>query len=141
MLTKDYGPGDEATWGPWNGDSSDPRAPDSDYMTADEAEQEAREDVLCTPDDLAEFIWDTCARKTTLVRAHRIDELALQEAPAHVLLAVIVNGTDAQANTARHLLREQMLAHDVSKFSVERRASELLAEHGEPEAIDWRAEQ
>ena len=126
------GPGD--LWIP-------PEFDDSEYLTPEQAAEEARDDVLATPSAIAEFVWEIGTGQHEPVKAHELDDIALLDAPPHVLLAVVLTGGNDQANMARCLLRDRMLAYDGTQHCIEERASELLKEFGEPEAYDWRQEQ
>lgn len=133
-----FGPGDEITWGAPTGNALDPRTDDDDLphgMIAFETAQEmAAEQISSTPglvaDWLSEMAADLTLRKP--VETMKIDEADIQGAPAHVLLALIMTGTDKQAGLARMFLRDRFEA-DYAEC-IDERANEILIEiNGKPD--------
>jgi len=124
-ITRDYGPGDEITWGPWSGDPSDPRAPeDFDRLSEEDARDLAREQVLATPHEIAEFVWEHCFGHTKHVEVDSIGE-DIQGLPTATLMGLLIGATNsAQILRVQHELRQRMTVE--AEPSIDLRMEELL---------------
>ena len=134
MPLTDYGPGDEITWGPCT-DPRDPRWDDSiDPPLAEwEADEQAADEISSTAANVAEWLYTVTDHEDGWkpVETMKIADAALQDAPVHILLAVVMTGTDRQANLARMFLRDRYQAARADQIGE--RASELLLETNGPE--------
>lgn len=135
MPFTDYGPGDEITWGRCT-DPRDPRWIESDETPlADwEADEIAEEEFASTAFEVADFLIDAVQlvdEAKQPVDTMRIHERDIQDAPIHVLLALIMTGTDQQANFARMFLRDHFKR--TKAYWIGERAAELLREANGPE--------
>lgn len=128
MRITQYGPGDEITWGP----CTDPRDPrweeDEDRLTKDDARDQARDELCSQAANVAEWLYTVVDNPAgwEFVDTLRVDAGSLQDAPVHVLFAVIMTGTNEQANLARMFLRERYEAARADQ--IDDRADEILHE-------------
>lgn len=140
MNLSKYGPGDEITWGSYTGGANDPRNDDEDddtLMHPDTAHELATDEFVTTAESVADWlakVTDTPAGREP-VDTEKIDEADIFNAKPHILLALIFNGTNAQAQAARHELRYAFLkAH---QGDIDTRANELLEQaNGKPERVE-----
>ena len=138
MPITNLGPGDEATWPAYTGGALDPRNDDDDLpdgmIDFETAQEMAADEISSSPglvaDWLSEMAADLSLRKP--VETMKIHEGDIQGAPAHVLLALIITGTDKQAGLARMFLRDRFEA-DFADCINERADELLLAANGKPD--------
>ena len=100
----------------------------------DMIEAQAEEELLTDTKDFSAWLFDACDCDEAEIPLNvmQIHESKIQGAPVHVLLALIMCGTDKQANLARMFLREAwrlQYAH-----VIDRRFRKLLAD---PAALNW----
>jgi hypothetical protein len=108
------GPGDSPTWGPYLGDPNDPRnvGIEDDSLAQWEADEIAAEQIASTSANVLDWLQSVCNDDASSkpVETNLIHDADLQDAPAAVLLACIMTGTDRQAGFARMFLRERFEA-------------------------------
>lgn len=120
---------------PGPGDLALRHLPDSYDGLADwEADEIAEEEFASTAFEVADFLIDAVQlvdEAKQPVDTMRIHERDIQDAPIHVLLALIMTGTDQQANFARMFLRDHFKR--TKAYWIGERAAELLREANGPE--------
>lgn len=130
MNLSNYGPGDEITWPAYTGGANDPRNDDfdPDELDANTARDMARDQLCTTSAGVADWLAKVCDTDAgwTAVSTEQVDEADIHGAPAHILLALILTGTNEQAQAARHELRRAFIK--ASRSDIDDRAAELLRE-------------
>lgn len=105
-----------------------------DGMSDSDAAEVAEEEFASNAFEVADFLIDAVqlvdAAKQP-IDTMRINERDIQGQPVHVLLALIMAGTDKQANLARMFLRDEFKR--VKAYWIGERAAELLREANGPE--------
>jgi hypothetical protein len=121
------GPGDSPTWGPYLGDPNDPRnvGIEDDGLAQWEADEIAAEQLASTAANVLDWLQSVCNDDASSkpVETNLISDAQLQDAPAAVLLACIMTGTDRQATFARMFLRDRFQAD--RKDEITERSAEL----------------
>ena len=130
------GPGDEATWPAYTGHPNDPRNDDldDDTLDAESAQEMAAEQCASNPGMVSQWLADICDTDGAWqpVETMRVHEASLQDAPVHILFAVMMTGTDQQAGFARMFLRDRF--EEQHRAEIDERADELLlAANGLPD--------
>lgn len=122
---------------PGPGDLALRHLPDNHEGLADwEADEIAEEEFASTAFEVADFLIDAVQLADEAkqpVDTMRIHERDIQAAPIHVLLALIMTGTDQQANFARMFLRDHYKR--VKAFWIAERAAELLRNSSPPPSV------
>lgn len=94
-----------------------------------EAWTQAEEELASTPHEVAEFLFDSTAAdglSDLPVNTARINERDIQGQPVHVLLALVMTGTDKQAALARMFLRDAF--REARLYAIGKRATEIEAD-------------
>lgn len=110
-----YGPGDEITWGT----VIDPRDPRwvNDGMTQGEAEEAVADEWTHNADAVADWLAVACAGQHDVSsRTELCDVMGL---PVPRLVAILLNGTDAEALFARRELRERYVEAHIKDIRAE----------------------
>jgi hypothetical protein len=122
------GPGDEATWPAYTGHPLDPRNSANDNNSLDEweADEMAAEQLASTAANVLDWLQSVCNDDASgePVETNSIHDAQLQDAPAAVLLACIMTGSDRQAGFARMFLRERFEAARATEITE--RSAELI---------------
>jgi hypothetical protein len=120
------GPGDHATW-PAHIVANDPReiGIEDDGIAQWEADEIAAEQIASTAAAVVDWLGNVCNDDASSkpVETNSIHDAQLQDAPAAVLLACIMTGSDRQAGFARMFLRERFEA--ARKDEITERSAEL----------------
>jgi hypothetical protein len=120
------GPGDHATW-PAHIVANDPReiGIEDDGLAQWEADEIAAEQIASTAAAVVDWLGNVCNDDASSkpVETHLIPDAQLQDAPAAVLLACIMTGSDRQAGFARMFLRERFEAARATEIAE--RSAEL----------------
>ena len=94
-----------------------------------EAWEQAEEEYASTPHEVAEWLFDSVAEQAgpdDVIDTMRINEHDIQGQPVHVLLALIMTGTDRQAGLARMFLRDAF--KEARLYAIGTRATEIEAD-------------
>lgn len=101
-------------------------------------ESQAEDELASTPDAVATWLsGELDLDSMRPVETARIHERDIQGAPVRILLALIMTGTDQQANLARFFLRGRFAADH--KREIQSRADQLLIEAAQREERDFDA--
>ena len=101
-------------------------------------ESQAEDELASTPDAVATWLsGELDLDSMRPVETTRIHERDIQGAPVRILLALIMTGTDQQANLARFFLRGRFAADH--KREIQARADQLLIEAAQREERDFDA--
>lgn len=119
-------PGFDPDYGSYTAHPLDPRTPEpaDDELSDDEARDEAVDQVLATPELMANWLAFECSREAKPVDVQALTEHAVIEASVPALLAVLLSGDDRHASRALHRLRE--LAIEQNAELIDQRAASLL---------------
>lgn len=118
----------DADFGRYTGEFMDPRTPDDDTLTADEAESQAADEVLTTTEPLADWIAKKCdcdqgRAPIDTTKFEDVDLIDCDRVP--VLLACLLAGDESQMRAASSRLRTLFL--QAERKTVGLRAAQLLA--------------
>ena len=103
--------------------------PDEDTLTPDQALESAQHDVAATPYNAAVWLAEACDEATFPLDTYRLADIqsdAERDLSVPELLALILCGCDAEAQRARHELRERFDA--AHRGFAEANAAAILAE-------------
>lgn len=94
-----------------------------------QAWEQAEEEFASTPHEVADWLLDAVAEHVgpdDVIDTLRINEHDIQGQPPHVLLALIMTGTDKQAGLARMFLRDAF--KEARLYAIGKRATEIEAD-------------
>ena len=94
-----------------------------------EAWEQAEEEFASTPHEVADWLFDAVSDHVgpdDVIDTMRINEHEIQGQPPHVLLALIMTGTDKQAGLARMFLRDAF--KEARLYAIGQRATEIEAD-------------
>lgn len=122
-------PGFDPDYGSYTAHPLDPRTPEpaDDELSDDQAHDEAVDQVLATPELMANWLAFECSREAKPVDVQALTEHAVIEASVPALLAVLLSGDDRHASRALRRLRE--LAIEQNAEHINTRAAALLADN------------
>lgn len=112
----------------YTGHPMDPRTPDEDTLTADEAEEQAADEVLTTTEPLADWIAKKCDcdQGRAPIDTTKFDDVDLIDCDrVPVLLACLLGGDEMQMHAASNRLRTLFL--QAERKTIGQRAAQLLA--------------
>ena len=115
-------------YGPYLGHPMDPRTPECDALSEDEAREIAEDELMRTPAVLRDTLWPLIPDDMTPVR---VDELCRPELDtcglnAGQLLAIVLHGQPMAQSLAGSALRELLVAAMAGYIAA--RAAELMSE-------------
>lgn len=101
--------------------------PEPPAHLVNDLQAQAEDELASTPDAVATWLCgELDIDSMRPVETMRIPERDIQTAPVRILLALIMTGTDQQANLARFFLRDRFVADHATE--IDKRADELLIE-------------
>ena len=100
---------------------------DPDWITEDEATERAQGELLSTPCVIAQFLQDACDMARDDLDWHKLSDrlfMGARELSVPELLVLIIEGCNADAIRARHVLRGMIIRANTA--AIKERAEDIL---------------